>query len=137
MRYRGYYYDTETGFYYLQSRYYDPEICRFINADSYASTGQGYMGYNMFAYCQNNPIAFADYNGEWINIVIGAVVGFAAGAISAAVTGGSWADKESVRLLAALPEQLWQEQEIHISGKLLHLQLMALQHLLIVIILTI
>ena len=92
LRYRGYYYDTETSFYYLQSRYYDPEICRFINADSYASTGQGYMGYNMFAYCQNNPIAFADYNGEWINIVIGAVVGFAAGAISTAVTGGSWAD---------------------------------------------
>ena len=92
LRYRGYYYDTETSFYYLQSRYYDPEICRFINADSYASTRQGYMGYNMFAYCQNNPIAFADYNGEWINIVIGAVVGFAAGAISAAVTGGSWAD---------------------------------------------
>ena len=56
LRYRGYYYDTETGFYYLQSRYYDPEICRFINADSYASTGQGYMGYNMFVYCRNMPI---------------------------------------------------------------------------------
>ena len=42
---RGYYYDTETGFYYLQSRYYDPEICRFINADSYASTGQGFLGF--------------------------------------------------------------------------------------------
>ena len=92
LRYRGYYYDSETGFYYLQSRYYDPEICRFINADSYASTGQGLLGYNMFAYCQNNPIAFADYNGEWIHLVIGAAVGFAAGAISAAVTGGSWAD---------------------------------------------
>ena len=41
LRYRGYYYDTETGFYYLQSRYYDPEHRRFINADTYASTGQG------------------------------------------------------------------------------------------------
>ena len=41
LRYRGYYQDSETGFYYLQSRYYDPAICRFINADSYASTGQG------------------------------------------------------------------------------------------------
>ena len=39
LRYRGYVYDTETGLYYLQSRYYDPEICRFINADTYASTG--------------------------------------------------------------------------------------------------
>ena len=34
-RYRGYYYDSETGFYYLQTRYYDPTICRFINADNY------------------------------------------------------------------------------------------------------
>ena len=51
LRYRGYYYDSETGFYYLQSRYYDPENHRFINADSYASTGQGFLGVNMFAYC--------------------------------------------------------------------------------------
>ena len=64
LRYRGYYYDSETGFYYLQSRYYDPEICRFINADSYASTGQSYLGYNMFAYCANNPIAYTDLEGE-------------------------------------------------------------------------
>ena len=63
MRYRGYYYDTETGFYYLQSRYYDPEICRFINADSYTSTGVGYLGYNMFAYCNNNPISTSDSDG--------------------------------------------------------------------------
>ena len=47
LRYRGYYYDTETGFYYLQSRYYDPVIHRFINADSYSSTGQGIIGYNV------------------------------------------------------------------------------------------
>lgn len=50
LRYRSYYHDPETGFYYLQSRYYDPEICRFISADSYASTGQSYLGYNSFAY---------------------------------------------------------------------------------------
>ncbi|MBR4743910.1 MAG: hypothetical protein IK082_06955 [Oscillospiraceae bacterium] len=46
---------TETGLYYLQSRYYDPEICRFINADGYASTGQGLLGGNAFTYCLNNP----------------------------------------------------------------------------------
>ena len=63
-RYRGYYYDTESGFYYLQSRYYDPEICRFINADKYASTGQGFLGCNMFAYCNNNPVMQADPSGE-------------------------------------------------------------------------
>ena len=64
LRYRGYYQDSETGFYYLQSRYYDPAICRFINADSYASTGQGLIGYNMFAYCTNNPMIFSDPSGH-------------------------------------------------------------------------
>ena len=63
-RYRGYYYDTESGFYYLQSRYYDPEVGRFLNADGYVSTGQGIPGYNMFAYCNNNPIMYSDSNGQ-------------------------------------------------------------------------
>ncbi len=64
LRYRGYYCDTETGFYYLQSRYYDPTVRRFLNADSYASTGQGFLGYNMFAYCNNNSVNAVDYSGE-------------------------------------------------------------------------
>jgi RHS repeat-associated protein len=64
LRYRGYYYDTETGFYYLQSRYYDPVIGRFINAESYASTGQSFTGYNMFAYCNSNPINLVDQAGS-------------------------------------------------------------------------
>lgn len=64
LRFRGYYYDTETGFYYLQSRYYDPVVSRFINADSYASTGQGFLGYNMFAYCGNNPVSRVDASGS-------------------------------------------------------------------------
>ena len=63
LRYRGYVYDNETQFYYLQSRYYDPELGRFINADSYASTGQGILGNNMFAYCLNNPIIYTDTTG--------------------------------------------------------------------------
>ena len=64
LRYRGYYYDTETGFYYLQSRYYDPSMRRFLNADSYASTGQGFIGTNMFSYCNNNPVIYADTTGH-------------------------------------------------------------------------
>ena len=64
LRYRGYYFDSETGFYYLQSRYYDPTLGRFINADSYASTGQGFLGYNMFAYCGNNPTNKNDASGH-------------------------------------------------------------------------
>ena len=66
LRYRGYYCDGETGFYYLQSRYYDPVTHRFINADSLASTGQGIIGTNMFAYCNNCPILFSDPGGHRI-----------------------------------------------------------------------
>ncbi|MBR4858835.1 MAG: RHS repeat-associated core domain-containing protein [Clostridia bacterium] len=72
LRYRGYYYDTETGFYYLQSRYYDPEICRFINADSLLIAGNDYIqGTNRYAYCINNPIVFADRNGYAYDYVLG------------------------------------------------------------------
>ena len=64
LRYRGYYYDNETGFYYLQSRYYDPANRRFMNADSYQSTGQGFVGTNMFAYCNNNTPIYSDPTGH-------------------------------------------------------------------------
>ena len=61
----------ETGFYYLQSRYYDTEVCRFINADGYLSTGQGVLGNNMYAYCGNNPVIRKDPNGqEWFTITL-------------------------------------------------------------------
>ena len=59
-RYRSYYYDEDLGMYYLGSRYYDSTTGRFINADRFVSTGTGLMGYNMFAYCNNNPVAFVD-----------------------------------------------------------------------------
>ncbi len=64
IRYRGYYYDNDTDFYYLQSRYYDPAICRFINCDGFTTTGQGLLGYNMFSYCGNNPTVYADSKGS-------------------------------------------------------------------------
>ena len=64
LRYRGYYYDNETGFYYLQSRYYDPANRRFINADRHMSTGQGFVGTNMFAYCDNSPVFLVDHDGD-------------------------------------------------------------------------
>jgi RHS repeat-associated protein len=62
-RYRGYYYDTESGWYYLNSRYYDPQVGRFLNADGYVSTGQGLSSYNMFAYCLGNPVGRKDISG--------------------------------------------------------------------------
>ena len=78
LRYRGYVYDNETGLYYLQSRYYDPQTHRFLNADALTSTGQGRLGNNMFAYCLNNPIAMKDHGGYFGLLAlcgIGAVVG--------------------------------------------------------------
>ena len=63
LRYRGYYYDSETALYYLQSCYYDSEVGRFISADGYFSTGQGIIGNNMFTYCGNNPINRQDESG--------------------------------------------------------------------------
>jgi len=63
LRYRGYVYDNETGLYYLQSRYYNPEWGRFISADVFAATGQGFAGNNMFVYCGNNPVNHADPTG--------------------------------------------------------------------------
>ena len=69
LRYRGYVYDAETGYYYLQSRYYDPEIGRFINADGLVTTG-GLLGNNMFAYCGNNPVNRIDPHGnDWKSVV--------------------------------------------------------------------
>lgn len=78
IRYRGYYYDAETGFYYCKSRYYDPEICRFISPDSSYSTGQDFAGTNMFVYCGNNPVSREDTDGDfWGAIGIGFVCGLA------------------------------------------------------------
>ena len=73
LRYRGYYYDSETALYYLNARYYDPEVGRFINADESLDGG-----YNLFSYCYNSPITFEDKFGEdaiWLhdkNAVYGA-----------------------------------------------------------------
>ena len=68
IRYRGYYYDSETGLYYLQSRYYDPVVGRFINADDtdvlFTSLDSAINDKNLFAYCDNNPINRTDHEGD-------------------------------------------------------------------------
>ncbi len=107
LRYRGYYYDSESGLYYLQSRYYDPATRRFVNADSYSSTGQGILGINMFAYCLNDPVNHIDSSGKSALLILGviaagAIVGGILGAFNAATSGGSTADVvESVVIGAA------------------------------------
>ena len=79
LRYRGYIYDYETGLYYLQSRYYNPQTGRFLNADEFVSTGQGFLGNNMFAYCNNNPVVCIDFSGQFPWLVIGLLAVFAVG----------------------------------------------------------
>lgn len=69
IRYRGYYYDNETGYYYLQSRYYDPSICRFINADipDIAKVSKDDInGMNIYIYCNNDPVNHVDPTGYWL-----------------------------------------------------------------------
>ena len=82
-RYRGYVYDWETGFYYLQSRYYDPTTGRFISADSQFDKNAGVCGYNLYAYCANNPVIYYDTEGESITLIcilVGAGIGLLVGA---------------------------------------------------------
>ena len=82
LRYRGYYYDRETRLYYLQSRYYDFANCRFINADTFATTdANGFLSANMFAYCENNPIMRTDETGELTASIVGMAVGAGVGAL--------------------------------------------------------
>ncbi len=97
LRYRGYYYDSETGFYYVSSRYYDPEICRFINADDvdYLGTNGDFTSLNLFAYCGNNPVSRTDSEGTFwltatlISSAIGGIVSAVADIAIQVVTTGT------------------------------------------------
>ena len=64
LRYRGYIYDSETGLYYLQSRYYNPEWGRFYNSDDFDSINNNSILVNKYAYCINDPINLADPFGQ-------------------------------------------------------------------------
>ena len=87
--YRGYFYEFETNTYFLKSRYYNPELCRFISADSVLDN-RATNTLNQFAYCANNPIAFVDNTGKLlIGCIVGTVVGAALGALTAVATGKS------------------------------------------------
>jgi len=98
LRYRGYYYDTETELYYLSNRYYDPKVSRFINADSTDAvlSANGLYDQNLFVYCDNNPVMYADNEGDFWHIVVGAAVGgLISGVVQVATnlaTGKEWSD---------------------------------------------
>lgn len=73
-RYRSYYYDNETGYYYLNSRYYNPEWGRFINADGIIGTSNNIIAYNVYSYANNNPINYFDSDGKLAVLIVGGIV---------------------------------------------------------------
>ena len=114
-RYRGYYYDVETGLYFLKSRYYDPEVGRFLNMDAiqYADP-ESVNGLNLYAYCGDNPVMGYDPEGTWswsgfwnviaavaVVVVVTAAVALTAGAAAVAV-GASTAVATAVTVGAAV-----------------------------------
>lgn len=89
IRYRGYYYDTETKLYYVSSRYYSPELCRFISSDDvepFVKFHENSVQYNLYAYCWNNPVNMFDRDGEWPEWVKKAVAVVAVAAVVVAAT---------------------------------------------------
>ena len=124
LRYRGYYYDSETGFYYLQSRYYDPEIGRFINADSYASTdATGLLSTNMFAYCENNPAMRIDPTGElfWdILDVFMAALSWDDFLESPSLVNLGWAALDTLALLPGVPSSGYARRGVEVVSSISH-----------------
>ena len=107
-RYRGYYYDNETGLYYLQSRYYDPEVGRFINCDdvNYIGATGSEVSYNPFAYCENNPVNYSDFTGQ--SLILATAIGFGVGVLISGCyrlyqnyrTGTKWYNGLAISMLA-------------------------------------
>ena len=100
-RYKGYYYDVETQLFYCNSRYYSPELCRWISPDSIEYLDpESINGLNLYCYCMNNPIMYSDPSGHIAitALLIGMAIGFGAGAVigggfeiaKQAYNGGEW-----------------------------------------------
>ena len=93
-RYRGYVYDEETGLYYLRSRYYNPNLGRFVNADRVFDANASVTTYNQYPYCDNCPVIYLDSEGRGLftSLVIGFVVGALVSGIIEAAKGGDVED---------------------------------------------
>lgn len=92
--FKGYLFDKETGMYYLKTRYYSPELSRFVNADGQVGDPGKLEGQNLFAYCQNNPVNYSDENGEWPKWATKVLIGVAIILVLAVIvvaTGGAGA----------------------------------------------
>ena len=92
-RYRGYYYDAETGLYYLQTRYYDPQVGRFLNADSVDYIAPDLIGgLNLYAYCNNNPVMYSDPEGTLVGFIV--LIGLAVTALAGGIIKGIQSTQE-------------------------------------------
>ena len=101
LRYRSYFFDTETGFYYVSSRYYDPEVGRWISPEPNVYEGEfdenaGLIGYNVYAYCANNPVNNLDPTGEFV-ISTAVLIGIGIGALIGGVAGGVYGYNKAVK----------------------------------------
>ena len=101
LRYRGYIYDSETGFYYLQSRYYDPVVHRFISPepnvyDGEFDDGSEFLRYNVYVYCVNNPVNNFDPTGEFF-ISTTVLIGIGIGALVGGIIGGTYGYNKAVK----------------------------------------
>ncbi len=133
-RYRSYYLDTETGYYYLQSRYYNPEIGRFINGDGLLGEEGNVLSHNVYAYCANNPVMYSDISGyapewlesigEWFNnhwkeIVIGTAFIIVGALITAATCGVGttfWAAFGSAMLTSSIQVGVGMAAAVGVNG---------------------
>ena len=114
IRYRGYYYDTDTGFYYLQSRYYDPVVKRFISADGAISgVGGELLGYNQYAYCFNNPVNSSDSSGNWPRWITATVAVAAVALGVAALATGNLALAATAGKVAVVATSVYAAQTLH------------------------
>ena len=105
-RYRGYYFDEDMKLYYLQSRYYDPQTGRFINADdvSYLDP-ETIHGLNLYAYCLNNPVMYSDPSGLFVLTTFG--IGAIVALVSASIIIGGGIQLASNALAGETGSDLW------------------------------
>jgi len=75
----------DTNLYYYGARWYDPSLGRFLQADNYINDFQGTQGWDRYAYVNNNPLIFTDINGQWVNVLVGGLIGAAVNFVGYAI----------------------------------------------------
>ena len=103
-RYRSYYYDNETNLYYLNNRYYSPILRRFLNSDNIIGSNENIMSYNLYSYCNNNPISQFDFNGTSFSSITSKIMNNFKAVVSAIDNKLSTYDITSISTYCQLPK---------------------------------